>query len=59
LATPEAIVAAWIASPEHRANVLEGSYKDTGLGVVPAVPASFSAGQAGAIYTEDFGVIDQ
>jgi uncharacterized protein YkwD len=57
LATPEAIVAAWIASPEHLANILEGSYTETGLGVVPAVPASDSAGQPGAIYTEDFGVI--
>jgi len=57
LATPEAIVAAWIASPEHLANILEGDYKETGLGVVPAVPASVSAGQPGAIYTEDFGVI--
>jgi uncharacterized protein YkwD len=59
LATPEAIVAARIASPEHLANILEGSYKETGLGVVAAAPAFVSAGQPGAIYTEDFGVIDE
>jgi uncharacterized protein YkwD len=59
LATPQAIVAAWIASPEHLANILEASYTETGLGVVAAVPASVSAGQPGAIYTEDFGVIDE
>jgi uncharacterized protein YkwD len=59
LATPEAIVAAWIASPEHLANILAGSYKETGLGVVATVPAFVSAGQPGAIYTEDFGVNDE
>ena len=35
LATPQAIVAAWIASPEHLANILEGQYRETGIGVVP------------------------
>ena len=30
LATPQAIVNAWIASPEHLANILEGKYRDTG-----------------------------
>ena len=37
LATPQAIVSAWIASPGHLANILEGQYRDTGIGVVPAV----------------------
>jgi uncharacterized protein YkwD len=57
LATPSAIVAAWIASPEHLANILNGAYRDTGISVVPAVPASLSDGQAGAVYTQEFGVI--
>ncbi len=57
LATPSAIVAAWIASPEHLANILNGSYRDTGIAVLPSVPASLSGGQAGAVYTQEFGVI--
>jgi uncharacterized protein YkwD len=57
LATPSAIVAAWIASPEHLANILDGAYRDTAIGVVAAVPSAFANGQAGAIYTQEFGVI--
>ena len=57
LSTPRTIVAAWVASPEHLANILEGQYVDTGIGVTPAVPAIDSAGQAGATYAEEFGTI--
>jgi uncharacterized protein YkwD len=57
LATPRAIVAAWMASAGHRANILDPHYRETGIGVSPHPPASLSHGQAGAIYTQDFGVI--
>jgi uncharacterized protein YkwD len=57
LATPEAIVEAWMASPEHRANILSVSFRDTGIGVVPEVPSALGGGQAGATYTQDFGAI--
>lgn len=57
LATPRAIVAAWMASPAHRANILDPRYHETGIGVSPHPPASLAHGQAGAIYTQDFGVI--
>jgi uncharacterized protein YkwD len=57
LATPRAIVAAWMASPAHRANILDRRYRETGIGVSPHPPASLSDGQPGAIYTQDFGVI--
>jgi uncharacterized protein YkwD len=57
LATPHAIVAAWMASPGHRANILEARFRDTGIGVSPHPPASLAHGQAGAVYTQDFGVI--
>jgi uncharacterized protein YkwD len=57
LATPRAIVAAWMASPEHRANILDAHYRETGIGVLAHPVASLSGGQAGAIYTQDFGVI--
>jgi uncharacterized protein YkwD len=58
LATPQAIVEAWIASPEHLANILQSKYQETGLGVDPSVPASLSEGQPGAVYTQDFGAIE-
>ncbi len=57
LATPRAIVAAWMASPGHRANILDRRYRDSGIGVSTHPPASLARGQAGAIYTQDFGVI--
>ncbi|MCW3019836.1 MAG: SCP-like extracellular [Solirubrobacterales bacterium] len=57
LATPHAIVASWMASPGHRANILDARYRETGIGVSPHPPASLAHGQAGAIYTQDFGVI--
>jgi uncharacterized protein YkwD len=58
LATPQAIVEAWIASPEHLANILEGKYQETGIGVEPAAPASLSEGQPGGIYSQTFGAIE-
>jgi len=57
LATPQAIVAAWIASPGHLANILEAQYTETGIGVTPAVPASLAPGSPGATYAQEFGVI--
>jgi uncharacterized protein YkwD len=57
LSTPQAIVNAWIASPEHLANILESKYRDTGIDVEPEVPAQLSEGVAGALYTQEFGVI--
>ena len=55
LATPRAIVAAWMASPGHRANILDGRFRNTAVGVSPHPPFSLARGQAGAIYTQDFG----
>jgi uncharacterized protein YkwD len=57
LATPEAIVAAWSASPGHLANILESQYRDTGVGVVPQVPGMLANGASGATYAQEFGVI--
>jgi uncharacterized protein YkwD len=57
LATPESIVQAWVASPGHLANILEGQYQQTGIAVVPAVPSSLASGQAGATYAQEFGVV--
>jgi uncharacterized protein YkwD len=57
LSTPQAIVAAWIASPGHLANILEAQYRETGIAVTPAVPASLAPGAPGATYAQEFGVI--
>jgi uncharacterized protein YkwD len=57
LSTPQAIVAAWIASPGHLANILEAQYTETGIGVTPAVPSSLAEGAPGATYGQEFGVI--
>ncbi|MGH2864332.1 MAG: CAP domain-containing protein [Solirubrobacteraceae bacterium] len=59
LATPGAIVAAWMASPGHRANILDPRYRETGIGVSPHPLGSRAHGQRGAIYTQDFGVISR
>ena len=56
-ATPRSIVAAWMASPGHRANILDPRFRDTAVGVSPHPPIAFAHHQAGAIYTQDFGVI--
>jgi uncharacterized protein YkwD len=56
LATPRSIVAAWMASPGHRANILDGHFRDTGIGISPHPLDSLARGQSGAMYTQDFGV---
>jgi uncharacterized protein YkwD len=56
LATPQSIVAGWMASPGHRANILDAGYRDTGIGVCAHPPTSLAGGGHGAVYTQDFGV---
>ncbi len=57
LGTPRAIVKAWMESPGHRANILNASFRYSGIGVDPNLPQSMSGGQAGGMYTQDFGTI--
>jgi uncharacterized protein YkwD len=57
LATPNAAVKGWMNSPEHRANILNGDFRDSGIGVAPAAPAMYASGQPGATYTQDFGAL--
>ena len=56
LGTPRAVVAAWMASPGHRANILDAHFRETGIGVSPHTNG-LAHGQSGGIYTQDFGVI--
>jgi uncharacterized protein YkwD len=55
-ATPAEIVAAWMASPPHRAIVLDGEYRDAGVAATPATPSVIGAGRRGATYAILFGV---
>jgi uncharacterized protein YkwD len=50
--TPRAIVAAWMASPGHRRNVLHPRYTEIGLGFVLGTPADRSQG---ATVTANYG----
>ena len=54
LATPRAIVNAWMNSAGHRENILHPDYKEIGLGVVVGNPARPTG--AGATYATEFGV---
>lgn len=53
LSTPQALVDAWLASSEHRSNLLSKDYRDVGIGVRLGVPGGGVAG--GATVTVDFG----
>jgi uncharacterized protein YkwD len=55
LGTPKAIVKAWMRSPGHRANILDRSFREIGLGVHLGSPE----GSAGATYVHDFGRRDR
>jgi uncharacterized protein YkwD len=54
LATPEAIVGAWMNSPGHRANILSRDWREIGIGFSPGSPSSGNA--FAGIYTTDFGL---
>jgi uncharacterized protein YkwD len=52
--TPRHMMRAWMNSTPHRANILEGSFREVGLGVVPGIPGRSNA--RGGTYTTVFGV---
>ena len=53
--TPRRIVRSWMKSPSHRANVLDGRFRDLGVAVAAGVPVRARYG-GGATYVHDFGV---
>jgi uncharacterized protein YkwD len=55
LSTPRSIVRAWMRSPGHRANILNGRFRQIGIGISFGAPVRSSARPA-ATYTTDFGV---
>jgi uncharacterized protein YkwD len=52
LGTPRAIVAGWMDSPPHRANILSRKFHEAGMGVAFGDPG---AGEDGVTYALDFG----
>lgn len=57
LAEPASLVKAWMRSPGHRRNILNGRFRDVGVGIALGVPEPRFAGQHGATYTTDFGAV--
>ncbi|HEY4996890.1 MAG TPA: CAP domain-containing protein [Solirubrobacteraceae bacterium] len=55
-ATPEHVVADWMASPPHRQIMLSGEFRDAGVAVSSALPSVLHAGRRGAVYAVEFGV---
>ena len=52
LASPRRIVRGWMASPGHRANILNGAFREIGIAVVGGTPQT---GRNGATYATEFG----
>ena len=53
--TPRSIVRGWMHSPGHRANILNGTFRDIGIGVATGAPIRRGATARGGTYTTDFG----
>ena len=53
LSSPDAIVTAWMNSPEHRAVILDRDFRDMGVGVIAGVPVQTEL--AGATFVLDVG----
>jgi uncharacterized protein YkwD len=52
-ATPAAIMNAWMNSPEHRANILQGDYRELGVGLQLGTPGDPTQGLT---VSAEFGV---
>jgi uncharacterized protein YkwD len=50
-ATPAQIVDAWMHSAGHRRNILDGTFREIGIGIAAGAPG----GRAGATYVNEFG----
>jgi uncharacterized protein YkwD len=55
LATPRAMVRAWMQSADHRANLLDRHFADVGIGVAAGAPVALDPGELGGTYVTDFG----
>jgi uncharacterized protein YkwD len=53
-ATPASMVAAWMASPPHRALILTPGFSDVGVGISPTLPAVLGQRGSGGLYAVEF-----
>ncbi len=53
LAAPMSLVRSWMRSPGHRRNILDGRFRDIGIGIATGAPSGRWDGAA--TYTTDFG----
>lgn len=54
--TPAKIVRAWMKSPGHRRNILNGRFRDIGIGISDGAPVSrVTAADGAATYVNNFG----
>jgi len=53
LSTPAQRVSGWMASPPHRANILDADYREVGVGIALGAPVADAPGSA--TYVTDFG----
>ena len=53
--TPANIVALWMKSPGHRANLLDDGYREIGIGMAFQAPEVQDEPRQAAIYTTTFG----
>lgn len=51
---PSSIMRMWMSSPGHRANILNGSFKEIGIGLAYDAPVA-NGGKPACIYATDFG----
>lgn len=54
LGTPASIVRNWMGSPGHRANILNGVFKESGIGIAVGDPDPSVKGFPAATYTQVF-----
>jgi len=52
-ATPRATMIAWMNSPSHRVNIMNGDFREVGIGIVSGTPIAST--RPSATYTTDFG----
>jgi uncharacterized protein YkwD len=53
---PAVIVNAWMHSPGHRRNILDGVFREIGIGIAAGAPRGAGAAVAGGTYATEFGV---
>jgi uncharacterized protein YkwD len=54
-ATPAGIVAGWMASPAHRRVLLDGAFREMGMGIAPGAPVDVDGSAQTATYVNQFG----